>query len=162
MKMKKPLLLFLALSFMGAMANEPGVTFLFNDGKTASFLFSTQPKVTVGSEELTVSSTDVSSVSYTIANVQRFYFEENIATAIPKADAASSGNHPVFAYAGETVTVSGLKAGERVTVVSVNGKVLQNVQADSDGKASLHLGGVPAGVYVTSTEGGVSFKLLKK
>ena len=162
MKMKKILLLSFALSFMGAMAGEPGVTFLFKDGKTASFLFSSQPKVILGSEELTVSSTDVSSVSYTIANVQRFYFEENIATAIPKVDAASSGSHPVFAYAGETVTVSGLTAGERVTVVSVNGKVLRDVQADSDGKVSVHLGGVPAGVYVISTGGGIGFKLLKK
>ncbi len=162
MKMKKVLLLCLTISFMSAMAGEPGVTFLFNDGKKASLLFSTQPKVMVDGGELTISSTDVSSVSYTIANVRHFYFEDNIATAIPKVDAAFSGSHPVFAYAGETVTVSDLNAGERVTIVSVNGKVLRNIQADKDGNASANLGGVPMGVYVVSTGSGISFKLLKK
>ena len=161
MKKKKLLLLFLALSFMSAMAGEPGVTFLFNNGKTASFLISTQPKVTVGGEELTVSSTDVSSVSYTIANVQRFYFEENIKTGIHDVSAGSAAG-PVFGYNHGVITVCGLKAKERVSVYSIGGSKVGESRAGSDGCASVDISGAVSGVYVINAGSGVSFKLFKK
>ena len=161
MKMKKILLLSFALSFMGAMAGEPGVTFLFKDGKTASFLFSTQPKVILGSEELTVSSTEVSSVSYTIANVQHFYFEENLVTGIHDVSAGSAAG-PVFGYNNGVITVSGLKAKECISVYSVGGSKVGESEAGSDGCASVDISSSVSGVYVISTGGGVSFKLLKK
>ena len=151
----------LALLSFDAMANEPGVTFLFNDGKTASFLFSTQPKVTVGSDELTVSSTDVSSVSYTIANVQRFYFEKNIITGIHDVSAGSASG-PVFVYNHGVITVSGLKSKERVSVYSIGGSKVAESKAGSNGCASVDISGAVRGVYVISTGSGVSFKLLKK
>ena len=159
--MKKLLLLCLALSFTGAMASEPGVTFLFNDGKTASFLFSTQPQITVGREELTVSSTDVSSVSYTIANVQRFYFEKNIITGIHDVSAGSASG-PVFGYNHGVITVSGLKSKERVSVYSIGGSKVAESKAGSNGCVSVDISGAVSGVYVVSTGGGVSFKLIKK
>ena len=159
--MKKLLLLCLALSFTGAMASEPGVTFLFNDGTTASFLFSTQPQITVGREELTVSSTDVSSVSYTIANVQRFYFEENIVTGIHDVSAGSAAG-PVFGYNHGVITVSGLKSKERVSVYSIGGSKIAEKQAGSNGCVNVDISGAVSGVYVVSTGGGVSFKLIKK
>ena len=161
MRIKKILMLSFALSFMSAIASEPGVTFLFNDGKTASFLFSTHPKVTVGSEELTVSSTDVSSVKYTISNVQRFYFDENIETGIHDVSASSAAG-PGFSYNNGVITVSGLKAKESVSVYSIGGSKVGESQAGSDGCASVDISSSVGGVYVISTGGGISFKLLKK
>lgn len=161
--MKKFLLLCLVLSFMGAKAGEPGVTFLFKDGKKASFLFSTKPELKVGASELTLTATDVATpLSYTITDVEKFYFESNLVTAISGAKAAADGSHPVFSCSGGAVTVSGLKAGESVSVYNIGGIKVCGAIAGSDGCASVDISGAASGVYVISTGSGVSFKLLKK
>ncbi len=152
----------LALGSLTAMAATPGVTFLFSNGKKASFAFADKPVIDVTSDGLTVSATGASEVSYSFADVQKFYFEDDIPTAIEQVKNDVSAQRPVFAYAGGVVTVSGMSADERLAVVTTNGSQVSATKADNGGNARVDLGSAPAGVYVVSTGSGVSFKLLKK
>ena len=152
----------LALGSLSAMAATPGVTFLFSNGTKASFAFASKPKIVVGNDGISVSSSDSNPVSYTFADVQKFYFEDDIVTAIGQVKNGVSAQRPVFTYAGGVVTVSGMTAGERLAVVTINGSQVSATKADNEGNARVDLGSAPTGLYVVSTGSGVSFKLLKK
>ncbi len=151
----------LVLSCLGSFAANPGVTFLLANGKKASFAFSVKPVISVASEGITVSAQEQSDVSYLFSEVDRFYFEDDIVTAVKgvKEEAAAS---LVFSNDNGGVSVSGLVAGEQVSVYSLNGNKVNGVKADHAGHARVDVNHVPAGVYVVSTGSGVSFKLLKK
>ena len=158
---QKIILLSLAFLCMNAMAGEQGVTFLFTNGKKASFAFASSPKIAVGSDEIILSSSTAPSVSYTFADVQRFYFEDNIETGIHEVNADSAVS-PVFCYKDGVINVSGLKTAEQVSVYSVGGSKVGEAKADADGRASVDICGMANGVYVVGTSRGVSFKLLKR
>ena len=153
----------LALGSLGAWAATPGVTFLFSNGVKASFAFASKPKIAVTADGLTVSSTNAAEVSYQFADVQKFYFEDDVVeTGIQQVDGSGSAKHPVFHYADGVVSVNGMAADGRLVVSSVGGSLVGGVKADGQGNASIDLSGHSAGVYVVSTGSGVSFKLLKK
>ncbi len=153
----------LALGSLGAWAATPGVTFLFSNGGKASFAFASKPKIAVTATGLTVSSTNAAEVSYQFADVQKFFFEDDVVeTGIQQVDGSGSAKHPVFHYADGVVSVNGMAAGGRLVVSSVGGSLVGGVKADGQGNASIDLSGHSAGVYVVSTGSGVSFKLLKK
>ncbi len=160
--MKRILLFSILLASVTAYAAEtgPGLTLLFKSQETVSFTFTSKPQIAVTSEGLTVTSTSSDAVSYTFADVQRFYFEDNV-TGIKSVNADPSAQHPVFSYANGTVSVSGLAAGEYVRVSSLAGSLLSEAKANA-GCASVDLSGVANGIYVVSTASGVSFKILKK
>lgn len=162
--MKKLFSLCLALLAFGssALAATPGVTFLFTDGTKASFAFSSAPKITMTSTSIIVSAADQESASYEFSKVQRYYFEDDVQTAIKRVDADGAVSNPLFSYASGAVSVSGMKAGERIRVVSVSGAAVASAAADAQGSASVDLSSASAGVYVVSTDGGVSFKVIKK
>ena len=162
--MKKFYSLCLALLAFGssALAATPGVTFLFTDGTKASFAFSASPKITVTSTGVTLSAAGQEDASYEFSEVQRYYFEDEVQTAVGRIGADGAASRPVFSYSGGVVSVSGLKAGERIRAVSMSGAAVASAAADSQGNAGVDLSRTGAGVYVVSTEGGVSFKVIKK
>ena len=168
MKVTKLLLLSVAMAFksMGGMAVEPGVTFLLTNGQKISFAFTSKPEITVGVQELTVSSSEdeTVSVSYAFDEVQRFYFEDDVddyVTGIQDTEDESSAR-PIFRYANGVINVSGLKTGECIIVASVNGSAVGSAKADQSGNASVDISNAVNGVYVVNAGSGVSFKLLKK
>ena len=57
-KSKRTFLMALALSCLSAMASNEGVTFLFSNGKQASFAFTSKPVITYSGSGRTVTSTD--------------------------------------------------------------------------------------------------------
>ena len=159
---QKIILLSLAFLYMNAMAGEPGVTFLFSNGQKASFAFVSKPEIVVGNDGITVSYSNSNPVSYTFADVQKFYFEDDIETGIQQVECSASANQPVFSYVDGVVVVRGMAAGERLAVVTINGSQVSATKADTEGNARIDLASAPVGVYVVSTGSGVSFKLLKK
>lgn len=152
----------LALCGLGAFAATPGVTFLFANGQKVSFAFASKPQIAVTADGLSVSSSSTSAVSYLFADVQKFYFEDDISTAISQVKDDASAQSPVFHYVDGIVAVSGMSAGERLTVVALNGNHVNAAKADGEGKASVDISGAPTGIYIISIGSGVSFKILKK
>lgn len=59
------------------------------------------------------------------------------------------------------VTVRGLAAGTRLNVVSMDGRIIASVIADSDGIANIELGSVPPGVYAVNSKV-ITFKIHRK
>ena len=139
-----------------------GVTFLFTNGQKASFLFTSKPVIAFDNDGLTVSSSGAASVSYTFAEVDRFYFEDNIETGISHAGMERQEMHPVFSYNNGIISIYGLKYGESVSVYSIGGSKVCTANAGPDGTANADISNVVSGVYVVGTGSGVSFKLLKK
>lgn len=155
---------FAALGSVCMMAAEPGVAFLFNDGTTASFAFSSRPKIVVSQDGLTVSAQGRGDASFQFADVRRYYFVSDIDAGIEgvRGDGASSAvSRPVFRYASGVVAVSGMRRGESLRAYSVGGAAVGSAVADADGNASVDLSGVAHGIYVISTGSGVSFKVIK-
>ena len=139
----------------------PGLTILFKNQTKVSFAFASKPEIAIATDGITVTSTASDAVSYTFDEVQRFYFEDDLETGIQEVNAESAAC-PVFSYKNGEITVSGLNAAEQVSVFTVGGSKIDEAKADNAGCASLDISGADSGVYVVSTGGGVSFKLLKK
>ncbi len=161
----KSIILTLAMTLcsLGIWAATPGVTLLFTNGNKASFAFASRPVITMNGDELTVTVADKSAANYQFADVQRFYFEDDVVeTGIAQVEGAVADVHPVFGYNDGMVTVSGMAAGERIAVATVNGSLVKAAKADNAGNACIDLTGEATGIYVISTGNGVSFKLLKK
>ena len=152
----------LALLSLGSFAATPGVTFLFSNGQKATFAFASKPEIVVTSDGLTITSSTSSDVSYSFADVQKFYFDDGVTNGIQQIEGTTSAHRPVFNYADGVVTISGMASGERLDVVALSGSKVSATKADARGDASVNLSSVPTGVYIVSTSNGVSFKLLKK
>ena len=161
--MKKTLLFtfLMAVTSVCMAESTPGLTILFKNQAKVSFAFASKPEIAVATDGITVTSTTSDVVSYTFDEVQRFYFVDNIETGIQEVKAGSA-THPVFSCNNGVITVSGLKAAERVSVFSIGGSKVGEAKADNAGCANVDLSGTTNGVYVLSTGSGVSFKLLKK
>ena len=150
------------LTCMSVMAGERGIIFLFTNGQKASFKFASKPEIKVNDDVLTVTDTDVDSISYSFADVDYFYFDDMTITGNSQAVAPTTSENPIFKYANGVITASGLKSGERLTVVSVNGSIITNTQANTEGNAQIDISHTAPGIYIVGTGSGVSFKLLKK
>ena len=59
------------------------------------------------------------------------------------------------------VRVSGLSDTDRLTVVSIDGKLVKPIVSRGVGEAVVDLTGQPRGIYVVSVNGSFSFKLMK-
>ena len=160
--MKRTLLLFVILAAYAVSVAEQtsGLTILFSNQEKVSFSFASKPVIEVTSEGLKVSSSTTEPVSYTFADVLRFYFEDDV-TAIGNIETEQS-QHPKFSYANNVINVSGLEKGECVLVSTIGGSTTIMSRADEAGSVNIDLSNTPAGVYLVSVGNYVSFKLLKK
>lgn len=161
----KPLALCLLLSgfALGALAGESGVTFLFRNGTKASFAFSQKPCLAMTADGISVKANGESSAEFLFTDVQRYYFDDDIETAIKAVPAEDAeAQRPVFRYENNTMTVSGLKPGERLSAATVGGTIVQTVKADNQGNASIDMSATPSGMYVMATGSGVGCKIVKK
>lgn len=158
-KNKRWLAIPLLLLSMCVLAGEPGVIFLFTNGQKASFTFASKPSIKLGTEALTVTSTDSAAVSYAFADVEYFYFEENIETAIEDVNGEKAA--PVFSYHNGVIAISALQAAERVSVYAASGSKVAEAKADESGQTTVDISTAAPGVYVVSTSGGLNFKIKK-
>ena len=149
----------LALGSVSVWAGEPGVTFEFADGQKATFAFSTKPEITATDDGLAISSSTTEAVTYQVADVLQFYFEDGSDDS--KVETVVSEQHTVFNFANGVVMVNGMKADEQILVAAVSGIFVVSSKADGEGNARIDVSTAPAGVYIVRTGSGVSFKLIK-
>lgn len=163
-KMKKKISMAIALAFccLSAMADGPGVIFLLNDGTRSAFSFESEPVMVMNSDSVTITTKSESSVSYQFANVNKFYFADDIATSVEAVKGTSSELVPIFSYRDGVITASGLASNANVRIVSIEGVSVYSTRASHDGCVSIDISHFPAGIYIVSSGRGVSFKLLKK
>ena len=148
---------------LGTFATTPGVTFLLTNGSTVSFAFKANPEISVTSIGITVSAQNQQEVIYQFSEMDRFYYEDDVVTAINGVRTeTTTTTKPVFCYDRGMLSISGLNASEQVAVYSLGGSKMSSTVADNAGHANVNVGNMPTGVYAVSTSSGVSFKLLKK
>lgn len=162
-QLKKSFALCLLLSSfaLAGSAGEEGVTFLFRNGAKASFTFEKKPCLAMTADGLSVTAEGESMAQFLFSDVQRYYFDDNIETDVKSLRTNASAS-PVFRYENGTITVSGMKPGELINAVTVSGKMMSSVRADGNGCARINLSGMPKGVYVIATSGGVSCKIVNR
>ena len=140
----------------------PGVTFLKADGSKMSFSFESNPKITMTSTGVTVTTDDADlKVDFTFEEVSRYYFEDEV-TPTTSGVKAIEATRPLFTYADGVLSVGGLAKGEKVSVVSVSGVVYKTASADTEGTVSVDIRNAATGIYIFTTASGVSFKISKK
>lgn len=126
----------------------------FKDGSATSFVLADKPSVTFEDKYLRVHAKQVDT-DFELANVAKFVFGDGTSSletieaqevrfTIPDCD---------------HVTVSGLKCGETVRAISIDGRIQATVRASEDGYAELNLTDLAKGIYVIATESGKTIKM---
>ena len=162
--MKKTFAMLLALfAFsLSVFAGSPGVTFLLRSGQRVSFTFDEKPVVAFNSANLSVSVRGVERVSYAYADVQRVLVEDDVVSAISYVATNGNSQHVVFNLSATSLAVSGLAAGEPISLYATDGKLVYCEKANAEGKVVISLSSLLQGIYVVRTQSGISYKLFKK
>ncbi len=163
-QLKKSLLFSLLLSgfvLSKAVAGEAGVTFLFRNGEKLGFTFSQKPCIAMTADGICVTAEGESQTQFLFSDVQHYYFDEDIETAV-KALQTKSTTSPLFKYVNGVVVVSGMRSGETLRAMTVSGTLVSTVQADVEGNARIDLNSMPHRMLVIATSSGISCKIIKK
>lgn len=135
---------------------DNGVVLILRDGTSAGFLFDQKPVLVTGAT-LDVK-TDVKTVSYDYAAVQRAVFGDMVPSSV---SLAKKNVDIAFKVTADGVVVLGLAKGERAQAYGIDGKKLcSGIAVDDQTPVVLPLPSGRVAVVVTST--GLSFKVRSK
>lgn len=127
-------------------------------GETAEFKFENEPMATFEGEEVTFVNTALDTqvvYTYKMSEIQDLTFRSE---GVGVADVGA--NRPQFAVDSRYVYADKLPAGTLLTVVGIDGKIMAQAQADTQGSVTLDIAGLPNGAYIVATPG-FSFKFIK-
>lgn len=150
------LTILLLTSTFGAKADE-GVILSLKDGREIAFAFSAKPRLAIG-EELRISATDGTCVSYNYADVRHVRYGEIADAGIEKVEHTGSSSDAVFRFNDGQLQVFGLPAGESVSVYDLNGHHVAMQKQAKDGTV-LCITLNSRGVLVIRTSNGISYKV---
>lgn len=117
----------------------PGLRVKQKNGVEVSFPFADQPSVTYSGINATIAS-KVQTLQLSMAEIQDFSFGE----------AASLGE---VEFNAATATVTGLQAGQSVSVYGLDGVRLFHAEADADGTVTVPFDRLPKTVLIVHTPG---------
>lgn len=157
--MKQKLLLVLLSCFcLSAMADEPKTLLVVwaKDGTQVAYALAEKPKVTFTETDLVITANGVE-VNYTLENMARFTYEDNISTAITNLQTDES----TFKLDGETLLFPALKANSIVSVYSLNGMLVFKKTIHQNGEYAFPLSNLNTGVYMVNVNG-LTYKIVKR
>ncbi len=129
-------------------------------GVSHKFALADEPEIKFRDGNIIVTS-NADTLSTALAGITNYKVESQKAPTgiktLPSGNTES--DEPAFSFAN--ATVSGLKAGTRVSVYSINGSLVSTVTAGQDGAANLNLGSLPKGIYILRTPT-KSFKIVNR
>lgn len=145
-----------------AASSEQEVRILLQNGNSVSFSFCTRPIIVPG-ENVEIR-TDSSTVFYNYKDVSRIFVAtpKTIDTKIDNIETANK--HVVFKIINQTLLASGLSIGEKVSLYSMDGKLLKTAVCSTGSKSVL----LPLydlahnKIYIVQTSTGISFKFIYK
>lgn len=126
----------------------------FTDGSTTSFLLADKPKVTFVDNFVRVTSNLVDS-DFEASKVKKFVFGDQLASI----DEVATDETRFVVIDPDHVSVYGLKAGENISVYSIDGRSVMNARAAADGSATLDLSELPGAIYIIATQSGKTIKI---
>ena len=140
-----------------------GLCLDFIDGGRIVYILPEKPQVTMPEDlvRVYVDGPNMIDESFKRTDLKRFYFElvspddKDIHSDVK----AISENRVAFKYIdGENVHISGLKDKTKVSVASLDGKIISTQKSDGAGSVTISLGNQPKGIYIISF-GGRSVKI---
>lgn len=157
--MKSKLLpsLLLGFSFFAKAENNPtNLVVWAKDGTKVAYALAEKPKVTFTETDLVITANGVE-VNYTLENMARFTYEDNILTAITNLQTDES----TFKLDGESLLFPTLKANSTVSIYSLNGTLIFSKIVREAGEYSFPLSNLNVGVYLVSVNG-LTYKIMKR
>ena len=118
-----------------------------SDGSTAEFALADNPVITLEDGNLVVTcgerqiSTSLEGTSYAFSDTSTDIRE------------VQNDSQPQSEIAFGQVAFSGLKAGNRIVVYTIDGRQMTSVAASADGRATIDLSALPRGIYVVKAPG---------
>lgn len=145
------------LAFAGfAQDNSYALQVNTKDGKTVKYEFGYNPVATFDGDDMVITD-DLTGISthYNMAEI------ENL-TILKPATAVAEIAAPDFIVkiSRENISVAGLRAGDRVSVVNVSGATVASAVAEQDGSINIAIDSLGSGVFVVSMPGN-SFKFIR-
>lgn len=151
-----------AMAFAGSSlsafaAEQQYLTIIFQDGSKQSYTLNDRPKVTFNNTTLFVKAQEVEN-DFVLKDVHKFVFTDTSETGISNV----SENEFRFSFTdGENVVLEGHAADTAVRLYDTAGKAVRTASADAEGRATVSLAGLQAGVYVINTADGKTYKVIK-
>ena len=126
--------------------------------KTTYVKLTEKPIISFSAKNIEISGVNISLL---YENVTSISFVDEETTNIDEISTKNKEIPQIAFLSNSTLLVSGLIQGGKVTLYSIDGKVLSKQPANEEGKASISLENLPNGAYVVKTNK-KSFKILKK
>lgn len=146
--------LLFACSALGIQAESKYMTVELTSGTLFSFLLESNPVITYEDNSLLINKD--AKTTYALDQIKNYHFTEDDQTAV---EMFSANALRIVKIDEETIEVQNAQAGTIVTITAVNGMVMSQAKADSEGKATVKLPN-QKGVYVV-TAGNKSFKIIR-
>lgn len=158
--MRKTLLAMLVLLSMAPMAlrSQNVITVHLKDAGSIYFAFVAKPVISFTDADVVLTTSDGFSITYPLANLTKFTFDTRDLTQV---NAIANDAKAVLSIDEYTVTVSGIKAQEKVKLTALDGKVLNTFKADKDGTLSFSVAELSEGTYIVSSDD-FAVKILKQ
>ena len=112
-------------------------------GTQTVFAFAQKPIITFRGEALVINSNDKAEFTISMADVKNYTFG-TASTGIDEVKVA--GNTHIIKNGH--VVFKGMKAGQTVSIYSVDGKLLNSVKADGEGIADIELNTLSKGIFI--------------
>lgn len=126
-------------------------------GETVEHKFAVTPSATIEGADI-VFNTDGAKVAYPMSDVEHLTFGKTEVSGIDNV--AAPENSVAFALGGGRLECSGMSAGTRLDVFTIDGRMAVSSVASAAGEASVDISQLPSGVYIASGAG-KSFKFIK-
>ena len=143
---------------MPAAAEDKAVIIISTDGSQRQEAIKDLDRIELGAKELTLKSTDGATETFDYAAIDRILVNAEWDSVKEIAGADEIAVWP--AQTSGPVNISGLSAGQPVTVTNLKGATVISAQA-SEGLTTVNLAAQPAGIYIV-TAANHSVKIIKK
>lgn len=162
--MKKKTILTLCLAILtsalplGTMAAQkvPMLLILTKDNVQHQFALPEKPQVSFEGTDLVIH-TEKTDAKFAISDVIRFTYEKIDPTGIDTPAASETGVN----YDDGILVISQLEAGADVSIFSLDGRLVEQLQARHTGTYRLSLSSLPNGIYLVKT-GTTTYKITKR
>ena len=150
-------LLALLLTALPATAQKQNALVVLTKNHTSHiFVLKDKPEVKFQGAELVITS-EQATASFSVSDILRFTYEEEDVSKINELSDPESE----LSYRDGVLVISQLKKGSSVSVLTLDGKVVSQLNAGHTGTYRLSLSSLPAGGYTVKT-GTVNFKIAKR
>lgn len=150
--MKKLLLLLILFSFSATMFadGKDVLSVLMKDGTSVYFLLAEKPLITFRNDEVKIASeSDEAVIKRT--SVERFEFVAEIPAGIEDVkELEEDAVRENFELTGDAICITGLNAGCKVQLFSINGQTLMSDIAGEEGRVVFSLEALSPGIYLVN------------